>query len=77
VVLSPQPLPLHADTCAMERKLGMARKTMQKDRILSFLPSILGEKQLNPKHAYTSYLKFCDLIGVTNILALSTAGPQD
>ena len=77
VVLSPQSLPLHADTCAMEQKLGMARKIMQKDRILSFLPSTLCEKQLNPKHAYTSYLKFCNLIGVTNILALSTPGQQD
>ena len=37
-VLSLQSLvPLHADTCATERKLGMAHKNMQNDRILSFL----------------------------------------
>jgi len=31
VVLSLQSLPLHADSCAMELKLGMAHKTMQYD----------------------------------------------
>ena len=53
MVLSLQYLPLRADTCAMEQKLGMARKTMQNDRIISFLPLTLCEKQLNPQHADT------------------------
>ena len=70
VVLSLQSLPLRANTCAMERKLGMACKTMQNDRILSFLPLTLREKQLNPQHADTT--QFRDLVGVANILASST-----
>ena len=54
VVLSLQSLTLRANTCATEQKLGMARKTMQNDRILSFLPLTLCEKQLNPQHADTT-----------------------
>ena len=56
VVLSLQSLPLHADTCATEQRLGMAHKTMQNDRILSFLQLTLCEKQLNPQHADTTQL---------------------
>ena len=56
VVLSLQSLPLCADTCATERKLGMARKTMQNDRILSFLSLTLCEKKLNKQHAGTTQL---------------------
>ena len=56
VVLSLQSLTLHADTSATEWKLGMARKTIQNDRILSFLPLTLCEKQLNPQHADTTRL---------------------
>jgi len=70
VVLSLQSLTLRVDTCATERKLGTACKTMQNDRILSFLPLTLREKQLNLQHADTT--QFCDLIGVANILAHKT-----
>ena len=31
-------LPLRADTCATEQKLGMARNSMHNDRVLAFLP---------------------------------------
>jgi len=34
----------------------MARKTMQNDKILSFLPLTLCEKQLNLQHADTTQL---------------------
>ena len=57
VVLSLQSLHLHANTCAMEWKLGMAHKTMQNDRILSFLLLNLCEKQLNLHHADTTVIK--------------------
>jgi len=58
VVLSLQSLTLHADIdiSATEWKLGVARKTMQNDIILSFFPLTLHEKQLNPQHADTTWL---------------------
>ena len=55
VVLSLQSLPLRADTCAMEWKLGMARKTMQNDRILSFLPLICVRNNLQHADHHTSF----------------------